>query len=230
MASPSQPLNNVQSSLDSIMPWIGMYIAAASAVCALAMAADAFIAFRGRKYWLPCYNYWTLKLVEWRGRSLPFLVQNRLCKRLLRDTPRSVLNFCIGVQILFVSASKLVVFLSARFVIVVSSCFYKSKRPVLVPLLEGEPQLHSKILKNICNEADKLIRVGQKKQPKNLIQLLEKSSNLNGVGRFDSKQVPSLHSQEPPNCWSLPVVTLTAISLALIDVSGENAKQLVGFY
>ena len=85
----------------------------------------------------------------------------------------------------------------------------------------------SKILNNICNEADKLIKVGQKKQPKDLIQLLNKSSNFNGVGRFDSKQVPSLHSQEPPNCWSLPVVTLTAISVTLLNFADEKANQLL---
>ena len=96
-----------------------------------------------------------------------------------------------------------------------------------VILLEGEPQLPSKILKNICNEADKLIKVGQKNQPKNLIQLLQNSSNFNGVGRFDSSQVPSLHSQEPPNCWSMPVVTLAAISVALTNIAYENAPKLL---
>ncbi|KAG6386589.1 hypothetical protein SASPL_151755 [Salvia splendens] len=52
-------LNNVQDSLDSTMPWIGMYIAAASGVCTLAMVADAFIGFRSKKYWLPC-KYFSL--------------------------------------------------------------------------------------------------------------------------------------------------------------------------
>ncbi|XP_047942876.1 uncharacterized protein LOC125189664 [Salvia hispanica] len=168
-------------------------------------------------------KYWTLMLVEWRDRSLPFQFQNRVCKKLLRNAVRFVMNFCIGVQILIVSVGKLVLFLSARFGRAVLLCLCKNERPVLVGAhvrfsqyvlpLEGELQLPYKILNNICNEVDKLIKVGETKQPKNLIQLLNKSSSFSGVGRFDSSQVSSLHSQEPPNCWTLPVVTLTAFQL-----------------
>ncbi|XP_042038618.1 uncharacterized protein LOC121784529 [Salvia splendens] len=133
-------------------------------------------------------KYWTWRLVEWRDRSLPFQVQNRVCRKLLRDA----VDF---------------------------------RQYVL--LLEGEPQLPYKILNNICNEADRLIQVGEKRQPESLIQLLKKSSSFDGVGRFDRSEIPSLHSQEPPNCWSLPVVTLTAISVALLSIDDENANQLL---
>ncbi|XP_047939799.1 uncharacterized protein LOC125187288 isoform X1 [Salvia hispanica] len=189
-------------------------------------------------------KYWTWRLVEWRDRSLPFQVQNRVCRKLLRDAVRFVMNFCIRVQVLFVLASKLVLFISARFGSAVFFCFCKDESPVLVPisessdetqvdfrqyviLLEGEPQLPYKILNNICNEADRLIQVGEKRRPENLIQLLKKSLSFDGVGRFDSSEIPSLHSQEPPNCWSLPVVTLTAISVALLSIDDENASQLL---
>ncbi|KAG6384807.1 hypothetical protein SASPL_153626 [Salvia splendens] len=182
-------------------------------------------------------KYWTWRLVEWRDRSLPFQVQSRASKKLLRDAVRFVLNFCIGVQILVVLAAKLVLFLSARFGRAVLLCLRKNERPVLagahvdfsqyVLLLDGEPQLPYKILKNICNEADELIKGGEKRQPKNLIQLLKKSSNFNGLGRFDRCEIPSLHSQEPPNCWSLPVVTLTAISVSLLNFADEKANQLM---
>ncbi|XP_059659042.1 uncharacterized protein LOC132305416 [Cornus florida] len=43
-----------------------------------------------------------------------------------------------------------------------------------------------------------------------------------GVAKFDSNQVPPLASEEPPNCWSLPVVTLTSIAIALPN--NENHK------
>ncbi|GLT78394.1 hypothetical protein SLA2020_499310 [Shorea laevis] len=36
------------------MPWIGIYIAAASLACAVAMASDAISGFRRRKFWFPC--------------------------------------------------------------------------------------------------------------------------------------------------------------------------------
>ncbi|KAH6812272.1 hypothetical protein C2S51_026034 [Perilla frutescens var. frutescens] len=35
-------------------------------------------------------------------------------------------------------------------------------------------------------------------------------------------EVSSLHSQEPPNCWSLPVVTLTTIEIALPNTPKTN--------
>ncbi|KAI5655692.1 hypothetical protein M9H77_32879 [Catharanthus roseus] len=38
----------------SQMPWRGLYIATASAVCFLAMAADTFFGFRRKKLWFPC--------------------------------------------------------------------------------------------------------------------------------------------------------------------------------
>ncbi|XP_057808836.1 uncharacterized protein LOC131023306 [Salvia miltiorrhiza] len=183
-------------------------------------------------------KYWTWRLLEWRDTSPPFQIQNRVCKKLLCDAVKFVLNFCIGAQILFVSSAKLVLFLSARFGSAVFLCFCKNlKRPDSVGaemdfsnyvlVLEGEPQLPDKILNNICNEADRLIQIGEKKQPKNLIRLLKKSANFNGVGQFDSSQVPSLHSQEPPNCWSLPLVTLTTISVALANVADDEASQLL---
>lgn len=49
----------IQHSLDAPMPWIGMYIAAASAICSLAMAADVIRGFRSKKVWLPC-RYFSL--------------------------------------------------------------------------------------------------------------------------------------------------------------------------
>ncbi|CAI9787312.1 unnamed protein product [Fraxinus pennsylvanica] len=44
----------MEDKLESPMPWIGMYIVAASVVCSLAMAADAFHGFRSKMLWFPC--------------------------------------------------------------------------------------------------------------------------------------------------------------------------------
>ncbi|KAG6384051.1 hypothetical protein SASPL_156151 [Salvia splendens] len=54
----SRLFEEVQNKLDSTMPWIGLYIAAATTLCSLAMAADAFIGFRSKRYWLPskCFS------------------------------------------------------------------------------------------------------------------------------------------------------------------------------
>ncbi|CBI31915.3 unnamed protein product, partial [Vitis vinifera] len=42
------------SNFNEPMPWIGIYVAAASLVCSLAMGADAFLALRHKKFWFPC--------------------------------------------------------------------------------------------------------------------------------------------------------------------------------
>ncbi|CAA2980212.1 uncharacterized protein LOC111385004 [Olea europaea subsp. europaea] len=47
-------MEGLQKKLDSPMPWIGMYTAAASVVCSLAMAADIFHGFRSKMLWFPC--------------------------------------------------------------------------------------------------------------------------------------------------------------------------------
>ncbi|KAM7494096.1 hypothetical protein LguiB_028705 [Lonicera macranthoides] len=43
-----------ESKFNEPMPWIGIYVAAASGACALAMAIDLFHGFRYRKLWFPC--------------------------------------------------------------------------------------------------------------------------------------------------------------------------------
>ncbi|KAG8378859.1 hypothetical protein BUALT_Bualt07G0028500 [Buddleja alternifolia] len=154
-------------------------------------------------------RYWTLRLVEWRESSLRVQIRHHRCKKLLHDAKRLLLNICIKVQILVDSNKGL-----------------DLRRDVL--LLEGEAELPKKILRNICNEVNKLIQTGRKKQPKNLVKLLNMSGNFKGVVKFDdNKEVPSLHSQEPPNCWSLPVVTLTRIAIALPNIPKDEFKELL---
>ncbi|KAK3003451.1 LOW QUALITY PROTEIN: hypothetical protein RJ639_018152 [Escallonia herrerae] len=45
---------NYQKTFGAPMLWIGIYVAAVSLVCSLAMAADAYQGFRQRKLWFPC--------------------------------------------------------------------------------------------------------------------------------------------------------------------------------
>nr|GLL49520.1 uncharacterized protein LOC109189720 [Ipomoea trifida] len=48
-----------------------------------------------------------------------------------------------------------------------------------------------------------------------------------GVVEFDSNRVPSLLSDEPSNCWTLPVVTLTSIAVALPNIAIQHIDWLV---
>ncbi|KAJ4872091.1 Uncharacterized protein Rs2_46262 [Raphanus sativus] len=77
-----------------------------------------------------------------------------------------------------------------------------------------------------------LIQKGRKKQPQNLIELLEAtdpvSKGFEGILEFDCDEVASLTaSGEPPNCWALPLVTLTSVASALPNINPFLVKKLV---
>ncbi|GFQ07854.1 hypothetical protein PHJA_002929400 [Phtheirospermum japonicum] len=162
-------------------------------------------------------DYWTQSLKHWRGSMLTIKTRHHKFRKFLHDAKRSLLNLCIGVQILIVLSSKLLLVISAKSLKELDDTRgFDSSRYVL--LLEGEAELPKWTLRNICNEMDELIRMGKKKQSKNLIKLLQKSVNFNGVREFDS---------EPPNCWSLPVVTLTSIAISLPNITHHKSDELL---
>ncbi|KAL9155668.1 hypothetical protein ABFS82_09G020100 [Erythranthe guttata] len=172
-------------------------------------------------------SYWTERLVQWRDRPVPLKIRHHIYRKLLHHAKGLLLNSCIRVQITIVWASKLVLLISALCVKQLMSCFHYIRNLKAscysngyVLLLEGESQLPQKTLRNICNEVDKLIRRGKKKQWKNLIDFLNKSGNFNGVREFDT-------NQKPPNCWSMPIVTLTSIAISLPKVTNDTANRLL---
>ncbi|XP_042035100.1 uncharacterized protein LOC121781428 [Salvia splendens] len=194
-------------------------------------------------------TYWISRLVEWRESSLPLHIHSSKCRKLVHDAKGLLLNICIRTQILFVLASKVILLTSCKFGTSVLVCFYRLSHLSRAPndmegccesragseldfsryvlLLEGEAELPKKVLNNLLNELDVLIETAEQQKPKNLIELLMKSRNFNGVKEFDSNQVPSLHSLEPPNCWSLPVVTLGSIAIALPNINPNRVKKLI---
>ncbi|KAL4560299.1 hypothetical protein LXL04_032449 [Taraxacum kok-saghyz] len=92
---------------------------------------------------------------------------------------------------------------------------------------EVDVKLPKKILRNVLKSITRLLHESQVKEPRNLIKLLKNSTGFNGVVEFDSDQVPPLHKEKTPNCWSLVVVTLTAIALALPKISNDHVKGLL---
>ncbi|KAK4437260.1 hypothetical protein Salat_0059900 [Sesamum alatum] len=197
--------------------------------------------------------YWTQRLVEWKESSLPLQIRDRKWRKVLHNTKGLILTFLVRVQILIVLSNKCVRFLSFCFASPIFSCFHcitrlknlfgsgtsrvhgvSESEPCseldlsrYVLLLEGEVELPQRIQINICNEVDKLIQTGKKQQPKNLISLLHKIGNFRGLKEVDRNQVPSLHTQEPPKCWSLPLVTLTSIATALPNIPKHKIKWLL---
>lgn len=99
-----------------------------------------------------------------------------------------------------------------------------STKPDLSPYvlqLQDEVELGKRTLRSISKAVNKLIHKAEKQQSNNLMKLLEKSMGFQGVAEFDNDQVPPLqYDQELQalNCWSLVVVTLTSILIALPNI------------
>ncbi|KAF7828407.1 uncharacterized protein G2W53_019571 [Senna tora] len=201
-------------------------------------------------------QYWIESLLEMRDCPLNLRIRHRHCRKLAHDAKVFLLNLCIRMQMGIVLMSKLTRIISISLVSSILSCFYHCKKvkfsfnntvssvssgsegqggskPDLsrfVLHLEGEEALVGLMMRDNRDATNHWIQVGEKRQPKLLIQLLEKSSVLQGfkgVGEFDSDQVPSLHPVEPPYSWSLPLVTLTCVAMALPDISKSSVKNLI---
>ncbi|KAM7525585.1 hypothetical protein LguiA_015487 [Lonicera macranthoides] len=191
-------------------------------------------------------NYWTQVLVELKECPLTSIISSRQGRRIAHYAKSQILGFCIKMQIAIVSMSKSVqlisIFCVSRFLIKchnngssndIETESELSPNPNLarfVMHLEGEEELVDLVMQNNCNATDRWIRIGEKQQPKYLTQFLEKfnsSQEFKGVIEFDSDEVPSLNPEEPPNCWALPVATLTSIAVSLPNISNSSTKQLI---
>ncbi|EYU22135.1 hypothetical protein ABFS82_09G019100 [Erythranthe guttata] len=198
-------------------------------------------------------SYWIQRLVDWRDSYPSSQIRHHKCRKYLYCAKSMILNFFIGVQIVLVRISRLHVRVSASLMCPLFACFSLVNNSEnlfkvwnsnnwngselgdgteidlsrYVFLLEGEVELPRKTIMNIYHRADKAMQRGEKLQPENLVNLLQNSNDFKGVKDFDSSLIPSLHFQEPPNCWSLPVVTLASIAVSLPNVANDKAKQLV---
>ncbi|CAH9114153.1 unnamed protein product [Cuscuta europaea] len=92
--------------------------------------------------------------------------------------------------------------------------------------LEGEEALMDCMMASNFDAADHWIKMGKRREPKNLMTLLHNwtpAQALVELNGFDSDLVPLLDCKgEPSNCWALPVVSLTSITIAVVFSSGTN--------
>ncbi|KAG5228541.1 Transmembrane protein [Salix suchowensis] len=184
------------------------------------------------------------------GPAIRWFNADRFCKKFAHDVKYKLLDLCIGMQTGIVLGSKVIQFISVYFMIwIFSFCDFCKKLKTIMPNngissdsrsesqstpkpdlsryvmhLEGEEELVELMMKSNFDATDHWLRRGERKQPKHFTELLEKSTfadGFKGVREFDSDLVLSLGC-EPPNCWALPVVTLTAIAVALPNVSAQR--------
>ncbi|CAN1333495.1 hypothetical protein LINPERPRIM_LOCUS36063 [Linum perenne] len=189
--------------------------------------------FKVEKYWIQC-------LVEIKECPPFLLIKRRHLRRLAHRVNRRMMDLCIRAQIAIVTGCKLIQFVSITCISrklkkLLSSNDSISERNKIdlsrfVLHLEGEEDLVEVTMRKSCNATDHWMQRGAKRRPKHLTDLLRKATfdeGFKGVREFDCNQVPSLESEEPPQCWSLPIVTLTAIAVALPDVEIRSVKHLL---
>lgn len=191
-------------------------------------------------------DYWIQRMIEWKERPLPLQIRGVKCRKLVEGIKNLALDLCIGVQYVIVVASKLVLFISTIFTLPFFSCCKRLNKILIssfsassthessksetsgteldlsgyVLQLEGEVKLPTRILKNLAHEVNQVIQMGRSHKPKYLTELLRKSNDsFEGVAGFDSSQVQ--------NCWTLPVVTLTSIAIALPNTEIRTVEQLI---
>ncbi|KAG7616323.1 hypothetical protein ISN45_At04g018160 [Arabidopsis thaliana x Arabidopsis arenosa] len=194
-------------------------------------------------------SYWVECLAEKKERPLNFwMLHGRCSRKLAHDLNRLMLDICIATQYGIVLASKflrfITVYCSSRILLCCFHFTFKSDSVAnaessgsnpstrqFVLHLEGEEEMVDYMARSNRVATDHLIQKGRKKQPVNLIELLEAttfiSKGFEGIRDFDSDEVSSLASGEPPNSWALPLVTLTSIAVALPNIKPCSLKKLV---
>nr|XP_043633329.1 uncharacterized protein LOC122604507 [Erigeron canadensis] len=192
-------------------------------------------------------NYWIQELAEWKESHIRYLSTRSRSRTLVLNLKNMFLDICIGTQKIIVVLSKTIGLVPVVLLICVMYCSYwwKSHMSRLlgspntpradeinedlrnyILKLEDEIELGERMLKRISSSIDHLIKKAEKKQRKNLLMLLEKYKGFRGVQNFDNDQVLPLTSFRLVNCWSLPVVTLTCIAIALPAICKEKVDSL----
>ncbi|CAH8379408.1 unnamed protein product [Eruca vesicaria subsp. sativa] len=191
-------------------------------------------------------SYWTEWFSEKKQRRLLslWILKDRSCRKTAHDIKSWLLDVCIGIQYLIVFASKIIRYISVYCVSRILICVYlvfratgstvshvdsdlsgsRQELASYVLHLEGEDELVDLMVRSNREATDHWIKKGRKNQPVNLIELLEATTEISrgfeGIKEFDSNDVASLapSGEQPPNCWALPLVTMTSIALALPNV------------
>lgn len=194
-------------------------------------------------------GYWTDRLVVIRESPISFRIHNRWFRKLAHDVKQMLLCLCIKLQIGMVILCKAVQYVSIypmcwilgfcefcrtwKLGSSVSSLGSGTKQDLrrFILHLEGEEELVEVMMKDNWDATIHWVQQGEKKQPKLVIELLEKKCSIlqgfKGVGEFDCDRILPLHGVEPPYNWSLPIVTLASIIVALPNIEKCLVKKLI---
>ncbi|XP_045789717.1 uncharacterized protein LOC123884623 isoform X1 [Trifolium pratense] len=207
---------------------------------------------RSCKTILQVESYWTDRLVIIRDSPISFRIHNRWFRKLAHDVKLFLLCFCIKLQIGIVRLCKVAQYVSIYPMCwVLGFCEYcmtwtlkfgssssslgsgtKQDLRRFILHLEGEEELVEVMMKENCDATIHWVQHGEKQQPKLVMELLEKKCSMlqgfKGVAEFDCDQILPLHGVEPPPySWSLPIVTLASIIIALPNLEKCLVKSFI---
>ncbi|KAD6454443.1 hypothetical protein E3N88_09149 [Mikania micrantha] len=191
-------------------------------------------------------KYWTQKLHEWKQSPMvSFISSNRkpiLCSKYI------ALSLCIGFQKVIIILCKVICLIAITVLVSFINCLdrlnsLKSRwfDPSIasrtddidedlnnyVLQMNNDTELAKKTIKRIENSMNYFTLKAEKEQNNSLLELLEKSIGFEGVDIFDTDLVQPLLHVELVNSWSLLIVTLTCIAIALPNIRKDEVESLV---
>ncbi|KAJ0687439.1 hypothetical protein HanRHA438_Chr11g0529341 [Helianthus annuus] len=190
-------------------------------------------------------KYWIQSLKQWKHSHVHSRIPGRHCKVIFHYLKNAFLNVCITFHIVVLVICKTTCLVPRTLLIFLSYCWYFIKSYLerfrmvenessdieeyarYVVQNEEDMNLSKRILGNTLYSITQRMDKFEKNGPKSLMKLLEKSTGFNGVIEFDNDQVPLLYQEETRNCWSLVVVTLTTIAMALPNIANSHFKELL---
>ncbi|KAD3337648.1 hypothetical protein E3N88_33168 [Mikania micrantha] len=187
-------------------------------------------------------KHWIQRLQEWKYYHVHSYIPSRRLKIVFHYLKNTFLNFCIAFHIAVLVICKTICLFPQTFLILVSYVLKRVKKiestsnsnvnseieeyAEYVVQIEEEAKLSKGILTTTLRSITKLLDA--QKEPRDLMMLLEKSISFKGVVEFDNHDmVQPLYPDETHNCWSLAVITLTTIAIALPNIANVHFTGLL---
>ncbi|KAK9068390.1 hypothetical protein SSX86_012503 [Deinandra increscens subsp. villosa] len=197
-------------------------------------------------------KHWIQMLQKLKHRHIHSYIPGRHCKIVFHNVKSIFLNFCITLHVLVLVICKTICLVPRTILILLSYCWYlfksclewfykvastpnsnESQSPEIkeyvlyVVQIEEDAKLSDRILRNTLRYITRLLDASEGKEPRNLMMLLEKSIGFNGMVMFENDKVQPLYHEETHNCWSLVIVTLTSVAIALPNITQGHVKSLL---
>ncbi|KAJ0691870.1 hypothetical protein HanPI659440_Chr15g0579721 [Helianthus annuus] len=182
-------------------------------------------------------KYWIQALRKWKQSPVVFLSSNRRTKSLIYISKNIFLSFFIGFQKVIVILCKLIWLIVTVVPVFVVSCFTSlttsrtddidEDLSKYVLQIDDGKELAEKTLNGFSKSVNSFISKAEKQQNNNLLELLDKLTEFEGVQIFDTDNVQSVLPAEFVNSWSLPIVTLTCIAVSIPKIRKDAVESLL---